>query len=77
MCACVQWGVKDPIYTVWVYEYRCLSAATLSWSVDLLSEEFYFDLFDMYKDEYCQFSCKDKNGSIDFRNKEEKKTLSL
>lgn len=44
------------------------SVTALSWPVELLSEEVYFDLFDMLKDKDCQFSCTDKNMSIDSTN---------
>lgn len=44
------------------------SVTALSWPVELLSGEVYFDLFDMLKDKDCQFSCTDKNMSIDPRN---------
>ncbi len=45
-----------------------MSVTALSWPVELLSGEVYFDLFDMLKDKDCQFSCTDKNMSIDSRN---------
>lgn len=44
------------------------SVTALSWPVELLSGEVYFDLFDVLKDKDCQFSCTDKNMSIDSRN---------
>lgn len=44
------------------------SVTALSWPVKLLSEEVYFDLFDMLKDKDCQFSFTDKNMSIDSTN---------
>lgn len=46
----------------------------LSWPVKLRSEEVYFDLFDMLKDKDCQFSCTDRNMSIDSTNTGVKKT---
>lgn len=45
-----------------------MQVTALSWPVELLSEGVYFDLFDMLKDKDCQFSCTDKNMSIDSRN---------
>lgn len=45
-----------------------MSVTALSWSVALLSGEVYFDLSDMLKDKDCQFSCTDKNMSIDSTN---------
>lgn len=45
-----------------------MSVTALSWPVELLSGEVYFDLFGMLKDKDCQFSCTDKNMSIDSRN---------
>lgn len=56
-----------------------MSTTALSWSVALLSEEVYFDLFDMLKDKDCQFSRTEKNMSIDFRRKKKgrKKPQSL
>lgn len=50
------------------------SVTALSWPVELLSGEVYFDLFDMLKDKNCQFSCTDKNMSIDSRNMGGKKS---
>lgn len=50
-----------------------MSVTALSCSVELLTGEVYFDLFDMLKDKDCQFSCTDKNMSIDSRNTGEKK----
>lgn len=41
------------------------SVTALSWPVELLSGEVYFDLSDMLKDKDCQFSCTDKDTSID------------
>lgn len=47
-----------------------MSVTALSWSVELLTGEVYFDLFDMLKDKDCQFSCTDANMSIDSRGTE-------
>lgn len=63
---CVRIGEwKTPSHTVRDYEYRCTSVTALSWPVELLSGEVYFDLSDMLKDKDCQFSCTDKDMSID------------
>lgn len=51
------------------------SVTVLSWPVELLSGEIYFDLFDMLKDKDCQFPCTDTNMSIDSRNTEKKKNI--
>ena len=53
-----------------------MSVTALSWSVELLSGEVYFDLFDMLKDKDCQFSFTDKNMSIDSRNTGGKKNTN-
>lgn len=37
----------------------------LSWTVELLIEEFYFDLFDVLKDKDSQFSHTDEDMKID------------
>lgn len=51
------------------------SVTALSWPVELLSGEVYFDLSDMLKDKDCQFSCTDKDMSIDSGKKITNKTL--
>lgn len=50
-----------------------MSVTALSWSVELLTGEVYFDLSDMLKDKDCQFSCTDANMSIDSRGTEGRK----
>lgn len=52
------------------------SVTVLSWPVEPLSEEIYFDLFDMLKDKDCQFPCTDKNMSIDLRNTAGRKIIT-